>query len=342
MSDPIGLAIVGLGMALEPHARSLADLADRVNVVGAYSRSAERRDAAERRGLPATGDLDALVSDPSVTAALILTPPATHLEIAQRFMEAGKHVLVEKPLEVSVVRAEEFWRLARRHDRRLGVVLQHRFRKSSIALANLLESNALGSLAAATCNIPWWRPQGYYDEPGRGTLSRDGGGVLMTQAIHTLDLFRSLVGGVEQVSAISATTSLHRMETEDFVAAGLRLNGGVPASLSATTASFPGFPEEIVLTCTQATARLSGGRLSIAYHDGRTETVEDGASTGGGADPMDFPHDAHRALLTDFLDAIENGGSPTVDGLDGLRTQDLIDALLLSAGERQWIDVPVR
>src|SRR5690606_35038369 len=136
-----------------------------------------------------------------------------------------------------------------RHGRLLGAVLQHRFRTSSRRLAALLRDGELGRIAAASCTIPWWRPQSYYDEPGRGTMARDGGGVLMTQAIHTLDLFRALVGGVERVAAVSVTTPLHRMETEDFVAATLLLAGGAPASLSATTAAYPGFSEQILLIC---------------------------------------------------------------------------------------------
>src|SRR5690606_14772575 len=157
---------------------------------------------------------------------------------------------------------------------------------------------------------------------------------LMTQAIHTLDLFRALVGGVEQVAAVSVTTPLHRMETEDFVAATLLLAGGAPASLSATTAAYPGFSEQILLICEHASARLDAGRLAVHWHDGRVEEVADvpeGTVLGGGADPMDFPHDAHRELIAAFLDAVEAGRAPMVSGRDVLETHRLIDALLRSA-----------
>lgn len=343
MTQKTGIAIVGLGMALEPHLKSLADLSDRVEVIGAFSRSEQRRQAFTRRtGFAATGDLNALIESDAVDAALVLTPPATHLDIAGRFLDAGKDVLVEKPLEVSTAQAERLVDLARSRGRRLGVVLQHRFRNSSLALRKLIDGGSLGPLAAATCRVPWWRPQGYYDEPGRGTMERDGGGVLMTQAIHSLDLFRSLVGGIDRVAGVAATTPVHTMETEDFVAAALVMKGGFPGSLSATTAAYPGFPEEITLIFEGATAVLGGGRLDLNWHDGHAERIVDGSASGGGPDPMDFPHDAHRELLRDFLDARDRDYNPTVDGLEALRTQDLIDALLISARDGRWTDIATR
>ncbi len=183
------LAIIGLGMAVTPHARSLADLHDRVEVAYAFSRSAVRRQAfAERFAFPLADDLGPIERDPSVSAVMILTPPNTHLELVERFAAAGKHILLEKPLERSTERAEALVAAAERAGIRLGVVFQHRFREASLALRARLEQGVLGELAAVNVICPWWRPQTYYDEPGRGTLARDGGGVLITQAIHTLDL----------------------------------------------------------------------------------------------------------------------------------------------------------
>ncbi len=146
----------------------------------------------------------------------------------------------------------------------------------------------MGELAAANVICPWWRPQSYYDEPGRGTLARDGGGVLITQAIHTLDLLLSLTGPVAEVAAICATSRLHRMETEDFVGAGLRFGNGALGALLATTAAFPGFPERIELIGTKATAVLAAGVLTLHHQDGRTENIGEEQGTGGGADPWPF------------------------------------------------------
>jgi predicted dehydrogenase len=179
--------------------------------------------------------------------------------------------------------------------------------------------------------VPWWRPQGYYDEPGRGTLARDGGGVLLTQAIHTLDLFRSLVGVSAVTAAQAVTTPVHRMETEDYATALLRLGNGAPGLLAATTASFPGSPERIEILGTRGTAALTGASLRVAYLEGHEETLDGGERSGSGANIMDFPHDAHRALLADFLDAIEAGRDPRVIGEEALASQELVETVLARA-----------
>ena len=198
----------------------------------------------------------------------------------------------------------------------------------------MLAEGALGEVAAGWTTIPWWRPQSYYDEPGRGTMARDGGGVLLTQAIHTVDLFRSLVGVSEVVSAMATTTPLHRMETEDYVTAQLRLGNGAPGLLAATTAFAPGRPERIEIFGTKGAAVLAGGSLQVDYLDGRQETLDAGERTGSGANIMDFPNDAHRAVLADFLDALEAGRDPAVSGEEALATQELIEAVLARSGFR--------
>ena len=186
--ERIGVAMVGLGPAAQPHARSLLDLSDRAEVVWAASRTEERAAAFARDfPFPVTTDIGAAIADPRVRVVLVLTPPAAHLEVARRCLDAGRHVLVEKPLELDAARGATLVEAARRAGLCLGVMLQHRFRPASLRLRAVLESGALGAVQAASMAVPWWRPQSYYDEPGRGTLARDGGGVLLTQAIHTLD-----------------------------------------------------------------------------------------------------------------------------------------------------------
>jgi len=330
VSAPLHLAIVGLGMAVAPHARSLLDLRDRVHVAHAFSPSAERRATfASQYAFPLCDSLDALLEDRSVGAVLVLTPPHTHLDVVRRCAAAGKHVLLEKPLAASSSDARALIEACRSAGVRLGVVLQHRFRPAAEQLRALLEAGALGEVLSCSTTIRLWRPQSYYDEPGRGTLARDGGGVLITQGIHTLDLMLSLVGPAVEVTGYVRTTPVHRMEGEDLVCAALRFANGAVATVMATTAAYPGFPERIELACTLGSATLSGTSLEVHWADGRHLNVQPQQDAGGtGADPMAFSHESHRALIADFADAIAAGRSPRVDGLQALRVQLLIDALI--------------
>jgi predicted dehydrogenase len=333
MVNRISIALIGLGPGAEPHAKSLSDIAHRVDVKAAASRTETRTRAfAARFGFPVTTDIDAVIADPAIQAVIVLTPPAAHLEIAERCLRAGKHVLVEKPLELTVARAEQLVHAGRRANRKLGVVLQHRFRPASLRLRSAIDAGELGKITAAWMLVPWWRPQAYYDEPGRGTMARDGGGVLMTQAIHTLDLFRSLVGVESVLAAQAVTTPTHRMETEDFVSALVRLGNGAPGTIIATTAAYPGSPERIEITGTRGSATLVGGSLRLSIIGGGEENMVAEGTTGSGAGIMDFPHDAHRAVLADFLDAIEQDRDPLVTGEEALASQRLIADILAIAG----------
>lgn len=337
------VALIGLGMGAAPHAQSLVDLAERVEVVAACARTAAHAEAfAARYGFAAASDVEALVRDPRIDAVIIATPPASHLDLVERFANAGKHILLEKPLELTLERSRAVVAACERAGVRLGVVFQHRFRPGAARLQALVEAGALGQLAAANVSVPWWRPQSYYDVPGRGTLARDGGGVLMTQAIHQLDLLLSLVPPVVEVSAFAATSRVHRMETEDMVAGALAFEGGALGSLMATTAAYPGFGERLELVGTRGSAVQADGVLEVHLHDGRSERAGVAGGGGGGADPMAFSNDAHRAVLAAFLDAVEAGRDPVNSGRAALKVHALIEALLASSRLRRPVGLALQ
>jgi predicted dehydrogenase len=328
------VGLIGLGMAVTPHAKSLVDLHDRVEVAYAYSPSTERRARfRDQFAFPQAARLEAILEDRTVDAVLLLTPPNTHLELVERCAAAGKHVLLEKPLEITTQRAERLVTACRKKRVKLGVVLQHRFRPAAEKLTEILKTGQLGKLVSACAMIPVWRPQSYYDQPGRGSKARDGGGVLLTQGIHTLDLFLSYTGPVKEVKGFIATTPVHRMETEDLVCTALRFENGALGTVHATTAAYPGFPERIELIGTSGSALLEGTSLKVQFLGGESLELKTESGSGGtGADPMAFPHDWHRGLLADFLDAIEHDREPRVNGEEALKVHRLIDRLLQSAG----------
>ncbi len=334
-----GVALVGTGMVARAHARSLQDLADRVDVRGVYSRDPERRSAfAAEFGFPAAASLEALLADPAVEIVVVITPPNARLDIVEAAARAGKHLLLEKPLERTAEAATRVVRLCAEAGVRLGVVFQERLRPPAIALRDLVVSGELGDIVAGQCLVPWWRPQSYYDEPGRGTYARDGGGVLITQAIHSLDLLCMLMGPVAEVQAMVGTTGLHRMESEDSVTAGIRFASGALGTVWATTAAYPGAAESIGIDFERGAARLSGGALTVSRHDGSTRTVGAGdGETGGGADPMAFSHQRHRAVIADFVAAVRENRDPLIRGTDALEVQLLIEAIVASSRERRTI-----
>jgi predicted dehydrogenase len=333
MTTRFGIALVGIGPGAQPHLRSLHDLQATVELRHAVTRRPAAADLGPFQDrLNATDDLPAALADPQVQAVLIATPPASHLDIARQCFAHGKHVLLEKPLDISLERAQAIVALARTSQRQLGVVLQFRFKPGAVALQEALYSGRLGSVQAASVRVPWWRPQSYYDQAGRGTRARDGGGVLLTQAIHSIDLFRALVGVRDVVAAQVSRTQLHAMETEDHASALLTLANGAPGHLMATTAMFPGLPESIEIIGSQGSAVLQGGALRLQTLGGEVLEVASEGGTGSGANIMDFSHDAHRAVLQDFVDAVRQGRPPRVTGEEALATHRVIDQVLQRAG----------
>ncbi len=330
--DRIRLAVIGAGLGSAPHFKSLQDLADQAQVMWLHVRHPEQlRPAQIAAAAQVTARLEDILDDARVQGVLVLTPPNSHLEIVQRLARAGKHVLLEKPLEINPKRATELVQTCETQGVRLAVMLQHRMREAASTLRRLLAGGELGQVVSASMNVRWWRPQSYYDEPGRGSWARDGGGVLITQAIHTLDVLLSLLPVPERVTGHISTSALHRMEAEDSAAALLQCAGGVVATLQATTAAYPGFTERIELNCTQGSATLEGGALQVAFLNGKTLALGASQTGGGGADPMAFDHGPHRALLQDFVAAIREGREPAVTGRSALRVHQVIDAIVRSS-----------
>ncbi|MEM7752527.1 MAG: Gfo/Idh/MocA family oxidoreductase, partial [Pseudomonadota bacterium] len=271
---------------------------------------------------------------------IITTPPNARRELVEILAAAGKPILMEKPVERTLQAATDLVELCDELDVPLGIVLQHRARPAVQALRQ--EMDELGGLVAVEVTIPWWRPQSYYDEPGRGSYERDGGGVLISQAIHTLDLMLSLTGPVAEVTAMCATTAFHSMEAEDFVSAGIGFANGAVGHVFASTASFPGEGECIALHCQHGSARLEPGGLQISYRDGRVEQIGAAASSGAGADPMAFTSDWHQWIIEDFAEAITKKRAPMITGQDALQVHALIAAMEKSArlGERVMVRSP--
>jgi predicted dehydrogenase len=317
------VGIVGLGMGAVKHALALHELAPRVRVAGVWSPTALRRAAfAETYGLPQAETLEALLEDRHLGLVILATPPWTHLDLATRFARAGKHVLLEKPVEGTLARAEELVAACESAGVTLGVVFQNRFRTPHLCLARVMAAGRLGPVLSASAAIRWWRPDSYYAGSGRGMRQQDAGGVLLTQAIHALDQLVAFAGPAASVAGFHATTALRSIDTEDVAAGAVRWRSGALGVVDATTASFPGTSERIDLACANGSAVLERKRVVIRLRDG-TDIIEEDA-------PDAAEHLPHRRLIEDLLDAIETGRPPQASGRSSLDVHRLIDALLRS------------
>jgi len=327
-------ALIGFGMVGGTYAAALAELAGRVRLAGVLGRSDASAAAflkTHAGTLPQDaviyGSVQAIAADPEIDFVILTTPPDARAGIVEVLARAGKPILMEKPIERTYAAAAGICRICAAQQVPLGIMLQHRASAPALALRDRLAKRDFGALRAAEISLPWWRDQAYYNEPGRGSYARDGGGVLITQAIHPIDLALQFTGPVRDVIAMCETTGLHRMEAEDFVSAGLRFENGAVGALFASTASHPGRSEQIALHYDKASVRLQRGLLQIDGQDGASEVIGATAASGAGADPMAFSAQLHRDVIADFAACLDSGAAPLATGMSALAVHGLIEAL---------------
>ncbi len=334
--------LVGLGMVADMHVTAIKHSHAGVRLIGIHARRPDQARAFAARTDPDLRVYERvkdITTDPDVDFVILATPPDARAEYVAALAAARIPVLMEKPIERDSLRAAALVDQYGAADLPLGVVLQHRMRPAALELLARVNSGALGRISTVETRVPWWRGQEYYDAPGRGTYARDGGGVLITQAIHAIDLMLTLCGPAAQVQALTATSPLHRMESEDFAAAAITFASGAVGSLMASTTHFPGGGDEIILNATRASAHLSANQLTIHWQDGRQESFGTAAATGGGADPMAFTHDWHRLVIDDFATALANNRPPAITGRSALGAQFLIDAIVQSSRSGFRVDL---
>lgn len=316
--------------------------AESVELSAVWGRDAEKARAfASDHGVARVHDsLDALAGDPDLDFVIVATPPDARMEIIEALAAAGKPILLEKPVERDLSAARRIVKTCREAEVPLGVVFQHRARKASTALKRAIDDGKLGRITNVEIRVPWWREQSYYDADGRGSYTRDGGGVLITQAIHTIDLALWLLGPVAAVQARLHLTPLHEMEAEDWAGALLQFRWGAVGTLMATTAAYPGGAESLFLQGTKGAAKLSEGVLTMHFLSGRSEKVGESAQTGGGADPMAFTHAWHQAAIEDFTQALTTGRAPLAPGDEALWSHALIGAMEEASRTGTVVEVP--
>lgn len=333
--------IVGAGTIARTHAAALrgSDRATLTAVAG--GRGAAELAATE--GARHHADAAALMSDPGVDAVILCTPSGVRRDYAVAAAEHGKHVLVEKPIEVDLERAEAIVAACARHGVTLGVVYQSRFKPHPGAVRAAIERGALGTPVLSSMAVKWHRPAAYYAETAwRGTRAFDGGGALINQAIHYVDLLLWFQGDVRRVHAVAANRLHRRIEVEDTVVAHLEFADGGLGVLEATTATHPGSPRRIELHGTDGTIVLLDDEVhEWALRDGAPAPGREvaAATAFAASTHVMSDHRWHQRQLEDFVDAVHRNRPPLVDGREGLRSLALVLAVYESARTGRTVDV---
>lgn len=335
-----GFGIIGCGMIARFHAKAIGDLRG-ASLAACYS---NRLESAERfageQGCRAYAKLDDMLSDPQVDIVTICTPSGAHLEPALAAAKAGKHVIVEKPLEVTLPRCDKMIRACEQNGVVLATIFPSRFHESSILIKNAVDKGRFGRLTMGDAYVKWYRTQQYYDSGAwRGTWKLDGGGALMNQAIHSVDLLTWLMGPVETVSAQTALLAHEGIEVEDVAVAQLRFANGALGVIEATTAAYPGSLKRIEIHGSHGSAVLEEEDIKtwefakpIKSDEALRERMKGRTKTGGGAaDPAAIGYHGHTALFKDVLKAIKSGTQPSIDGYEGRRSVEIITAIYKSA-----------
>lgn len=335
-----GFGVIGCGMISKFHAKALAEI-EGAELVACFDRVPEAANAlASEFGGTAYDDLDAMLGHEGLDVVTICSPSGAHMEPCLAAAKAGKHVIVEKPLDVTIERCDAMIKACEEAGVKLATIFPSRFHQSSKLMKEAVDAGRFGKLALGDAYVKWYRTQEYYDSGAwRGTWKLDGGGALMNQAIHSVDLLIWLMGPAEEVMAYTTTLAHERIEVEDVATATVRFASGALGVIEATTAGFPGSLKKIELSGSAGTAILE--EEDIIKWDFAEETPEDEVlktqmmgknSTGGGAaDPAAIGHHAHAELFRDFLEALEQNRAPAIDGYEGRRSVELILAIYESA-----------
>lgn len=337
--ERLGFGIIGTGSVAAQHAKAIGQLAD-CRLVAVASSSAARAATAENKfGVPAYSGYEELLAREDIQVVCICTESGRHLEPTLAAAEAGKHVLCEKPLEVTLERADRMIRACREAGVKLGCIFQNRFSDDYLKLKAAVRADRLGSLILGNAYIKWYRDEAYYASSNwRGTLRGDGGGALINQGIHTIDLLLDIMGAVKSVYA-RVKTVVHDIEGEDLGVAMLNFRSGAMGTIEGSTATYPGYPERLEIFGDRGSVILEGGKIVAWNIMGSEEDTRADSSAGpsGAVDPTAIGCEGHRRQIADMGDAIRKDREPLVTGEEGRKALALIRSIYRSSEEKREI-----
>lgn len=344
-----GFGIIGAGAIANIHAKAIQSLKGARLVACCDLNLAKSNNFASEYGIKSYSDVDGFLSDPDIDIVTITTPSGAHLEPALAAIKAKKKaVIVEKPLEITLERCDALIKAAEENGVMLSCVFQSRFHDAPRLVKKALDEGRFGRVTLIDAQIKWFRSQSYYDDVGwHGTWKMDGGGALMNQGIHAIDLLRWFGGDVRNVSSRVATLAHERIEVEDTAGAVLIFESGAIGVVEGSTAAYPGFLKRIEVCGSDGSAIIEEESLKFwQFRDERPEDAEIRAkysnftSTGGGAsDPKAIGYHGHACEFADVMNALDTGRDPEITGKEARKAVELIEAIYKSARQSKTIEL---
>ena len=348
--DAIGFGILGLGMIAEFHVMAIKELIGCRFVAGYDTIPGRAADFCTKHGGTGYDNLASFLSDENMDIVCIATPSGLHLDGAVAAARAGKHIIVEKPLEITTARCDVIIAEAGANKVKLATIFPSRYHAISGIVKSAITQGRLGKIVLADAQIKWFRSQEYYDSgKWRGTWNLDGGGALMNQGIHAIDLLQWLMGEVSEVFALTATLAHERIEVEDTAAAVLKFTSGAIGVIAGTTGAYPGFLKKIEICGSKGCITIEEENITtwkFAEEHSKDEEIRrqygSATQTGGGAsDPAAIGHHGHKLLFEAFVNALRDDRPVDIDGAEGRKSVEIIEAIYQSAKYHCPITLPL-
>jgi UDP-N-acetyl-2-amino-2-deoxyglucuronate dehydrogenase len=346
----IRFGIIGTGMIAGFHAKAIAAIPG-ARLIGAFDTVAERvQKFAAEKGCQGYTDLDAMLANKEIDVVTICTPSGAHRDAAVAAAKAGKHVLVEKPLEITLARCDDIINACEKAGVLLGAILPSRFSPANLALKQAIDAGRFGKLTLGDTYVKWWRTQEYYDSGGwRGTWALDGGGAYMNQAIHNVDLLYWFMGEVSEVCGLTDTLAHQRIEVEDVGAAVVRFASGALGTLEASTSVYPGLLKKTEIHGTEGSVIVEQDDVLLwDFKHAQPQDAEikekfarKSANTGGAADPSAISFVPHQKQFEDFIAGVRGERPPLVDGREGRKSVEIILAIYESSWTGRRVKLPL-
>jgi len=345
-----GFGIIGCGMIADFHSAAMDEL-ENGKLVAVSSRNPDNaRRVADRYNVPWYTDYNEMLKRDDLDIVTICTPSGAHMEPSVAAAKAGKHIIVEKPLEITLERCDAIIEACDKAGVVCCGIFPSRFSDCNQLVKKTIDSGRFGQLSLGDAYVKWWRSQEYYDSgKWRGTWDLDGGGALMNQSIHAIDTLQWFMGTVKSVQAFCDTVAHERIEVEDVAVAALRFENGALGVIEGSTSVFPGLLKKIEISGFKGTVILEEKDILRWEFDPelpedeeiRKKFAQKRSGGGGAADPRAISHENHRRQMVDMLKALDEGGSPLADGREARKAVEIILAIYKSSKEGCMVKLPL-